>query len=120
VKNNTLRIAMSELGLPEADSILVDPTALALIRRDSSQVARALFAFARETPLKVKGGMIGGRVYSPQAVEAISKLPTREVLLAMLMGTMNAPLTKLVHTINELNARLVRTVKAVADQKAQS
>jgi large subunit ribosomal protein L10 len=120
VKNNYLRIVLAEMELTEAESMLIDPTALALIRQDSSQVARTLLSFAREAPLKIKGGVIDGRVYSSRDVEEISRLPGREVLLAMLMGTMNAPLTRLVYTLNELNARLVRTLQAVADQKAQS
>jgi large subunit ribosomal protein L10 len=120
VKNNYLKIALSELGLPPADEILVDPTALALIRQDSGAVSKSLFAFSRETPLKVKGGMIGGKVYSADGVEAISRLPAKEVLLAMLMGTMQAPLARLVFGVNELNARLARALQAVADRKANA
>ncbi len=120
VKNNFLKIAFAELGFPSADEILVDPTAVALVRQDAGAVSKALFAFAKESPLKVKGGMVGGKVFTPAMVEALSRLPGREALLAMLMGTMNAPLSRLVYTMNELNARLVRTLQAVAEQKAKA
>ncbi len=120
VKNNFLRIAFAELGFPPADDILIDPTAVAFVKQDANVVSKALFAFTRESPLKVKGGMIGGKVFNARMIEELSRLPGREILLAMLMGTMNAPLSKLVGTLNELNARLVRTLQAVADQKAKA
>ena len=94
VKNNFLRIAFAELGFPAADELLVDPTAVAFVKQDANTVSKALFAFTREAPLKVKGGMIGGKVFDARMIEELSRLPGREILLAMLMGTMNAPLSQ--------------------------
>lgn len=119
VKNNYARLAMEQLGLPFSTDFLVDPTALALVRADISPVAKLLFDFMRDTTLKIKGGLVEGRMVSAADVEAISKLPAREQLYAMLMGTMNAPLTNLLFAMNGVITKLVRTVQAVAEQKAK-
>lgn len=117
VKNNYARLAMNELGFPFEEDFLVDPTALALARADIGPITKVLFDFTRDSTLKIKGGLVEGRVVSPAEVEAISKLPGRNDLYAMLMGTMNAPLTNLVFAMNGIVTKLVRTVQAVADSK---
>ena len=119
VKNNYARLALEQLQLPFSAEFLVDPTAVALVRSDIGPVAKLLFDFMKETSLRVKGGLVEGRVVSFAQVEAISKLPSREQLYAMLMGTMNAPLTNLMYAMNGVVSKLVRTVQAVADQKAK-
>ncbi|MBN1836281.1 MAG: 50S ribosomal protein L10 [Spirochaetales bacterium] len=120
IKNNYARLAMEQMELPFSAEFLVDPTALALVRADVGPVAKLLFDFMRETTLKVKGGLVEGRVVSSADVEAISKLPAREMLYAILMGTMNAPLTNLLYAMNGVVTKLVRTVQAVAEQKAKA
>jgi large subunit ribosomal protein L10 len=64
--------------------------------------------------------MIDGQVLKTPAVEAISRLPGRLELLAMMMGVMNAPLRNLMYVLNGVSSKLVRTLKAVADQKAKA
>jgi len=118
IKNNYARLAMEQLELPYSDEFLMDPTALALVRGDVSPVAKLLFDFTRDTSLKIKGGLVEGKAISSTDVEAISRLPTREQLYAILMGTMNAPLTNLMYAMNGVVTKLVRTVQAVADKKA--
>ena len=120
IKNNYARLAMEQMELPFSDEFLVDPTAMALVRADIGPVAKLLFEFVRETTLKVKGGLVEGRVVTSADVEAISRLPGRDQLYAMLMGTMNAPLTNLLFAMNGIVTKLVRTVQAVADQKAKA
>jgi len=58
-----------------------------------------------------------GKVLSPAEIDALAKLPTREELLARLIGTMQAPVARFVQTLNEVPARFVRTVAAVRDSK---
>ena len=118
IKNNYARLAMDQLELPYAAEFLVDPTALALVRGDVSPVARLLFDFMRETSLKVKGGLVEGKMVSGAEVEAISKLPAREQLYALLMGTLNAPLMNLMYAMNAVVTKLVGTLQAVAEKKA--
>lgn len=117
VKNDYARIAMEQLGMPDAAGLLKGPTALALVGRDVGPAAKVILDFTKDSPLQLKGALVGGRLFGAKEVEALSKLPGRETLLAMLMGTMKAPLQNLVYVINGVTGKLVRTLAAVAEQK---
>ena len=120
VKNNFARIAFEQLSAPDVSSYLIGPTAVAISPKDSSEVAKILFDFAKETPaLKVKGALVGGTVYDNTQIEAYSKLPGRLELISMLMSVINGPARNLAAALNDVPARLVRTVKAIADRKAE-
>lgn len=120
IKNNFARIAFEQLSAPDVSSYLTGPTAVTIAPKDANEVAKVLFDFAKETPaLHVKGGLVGKTVYNAAQVEAFSKLPGRLELISMLMSVMNAPARNLAAALNDINARLVRTVKAVADKKAE-
>ena len=121
VKNNYARIAFEKLSAPDVSGYLVGPTAVTISPKDSNEVAKILFDFARETPaLKVKGGLVGPSVYDSRQVEAFSKLPGRLELISMLMSVMNGPVRNLAAALNDIPSRLVRTIKAVADKKAEA
>ncbi|MDR2185245.1 MAG: 50S ribosomal protein L10 [Treponema sp.] len=121
VKNNFARIAFEQLSAPDVSAYLVGPTAVAISPKDSNEVAKILFDFAKEAPaLKVKGGLVGSSIYGGKQVEAFSRLPGRLQLISMLMSVMNGPVRNLAGALNDVNARLVRTVKAIADKKAES
>ncbi|MCL1836389.1 MAG: 50S ribosomal protein L10 [Treponema sp.] len=118
IKNNYARLAFEQLSLPDVSSCLVGPTAVAIAPKDSSEVAKILFDFARETPaLKVKGALVAGTLYDKVQTEAYSKLPGRLELISMLMSVMNGPARNLAAALNDVPSRLVRTIKAIADQK---
>jgi large subunit ribosomal protein L10 len=121
VKNNFARIAFNELSAPDVSPHLVGPTAVAVAPEDSNEVAKILFNFSKEVPaLKVKGALIAGNVYDAKQTEAFSKLPGRLELISMLMSVMNGPARNLAAALNDVPARLVRTVKAVADKKGEA
>jgi large subunit ribosomal protein L10 len=121
VKNNFARIAFEELKAQDVSAYLTGPTAVAIAPKDSNEVAKILFDYAREVPaLKVKGGLLGAAVYDHAQVEAFSKLPGRLELISMLMSVMNGPARNLAAALNDIPARLVRTVKAIADKKAEA
>ena len=118
VKNNFARLAFEELKTPDVSGYLVGPTAIAIASRDSNEVAKILLDFIKEAPtLKIKGGLVGNTVYSDKQMEAFSKLPGRLELISMLMSVMNGPARNLAAALNDIPSRLVRTVKAIADQK---
>ncbi len=117
VKNNYTKIAMEELGLPDVSDFLFGPTALALTKGEVGPVAKVLLDFGRDTSVAIKGGVVGGKVFSLDQVKALSALPGREQLLAMLMGTMNAPLQNLTNCLNGILQKLVRTLQAIAEKK---
>jgi large subunit ribosomal protein L10 len=91
---------------------------VAISPKDSNEVAKILFDFVKEAPtLKVKGALVEGTVYNAAQTEAYSKLPGKLELISMLMSVMNGPARNLAAALNDVPARLVRTIKAVADKK---
>jgi large subunit ribosomal protein L10 len=119
VKNNFARLAFEQLSAPDVAEYLTGPTAVAISPKDPNEVAKILLDFVREAPaLHIKGGLVGDAVYDAKQIEAFSKLPGRLELISMLMSVMNGPVRNLATALNDVNARLVRTIKAVGDQKA--
>ena len=120
VKNNFARLAFKELSLPDGVAgLLTGPTAIAIASKDTNEVAKILVDFTKEAPvLNIKGGLLGKDLYNFQQIEAFSKLPSRLELISMLMSVMNGPARNLAAALNDVPARLVRTVKAIADKKA--
>jgi large subunit ribosomal protein L10 len=120
VKNNFARLAFEQLSSQDVSGYLVGPTAVAISPKDSNEVAKILLDFIKEAPaLKVKGGLVGASVYDAKQIEAFSRLPGRLELISMLMSVMNGPARNLAAALNDIPARLVRTVKAIADKKAE-
>jgi large subunit ribosomal protein L10 len=121
IKNNFARIAFEELKAPsEVASYLVGPTAVAVAPKDSNEVAKIILDFTKEAPvLKLKGGLVGNTVYDGVQIAAFSKLPGRLELISMLMSVMNGPARNLAAALSDIPSRLVRTIKAVADKKAE-
>ncbi len=120
VKNTLMRRASEAGGLLEPLARdLKGPNALVLGYGDPVTLAKLLVKFAQDTPLlKIKGGALGGQVLTPQEVEALSKLPTREVLLAQLLGTMQAVPQALVTVLSGVIRNFLNVLVAIKDQKA--
>ena len=88
------------------------------ISTDPVAAAKVLNEFAKTNEkFVIRAGAMAGQVMTPKQVATLATLPSREELLAKLLGTMQAPITKFVQTLNEVPARFVRTVAAVRDQK---
>jgi large subunit ribosomal protein L10 len=98
--------------------MLVGPTALALVKGDAAAAAKILSDTARALrgPLVFKGGLLSGAVLSAADVEAIAKLPSRDVLNAQLVGTIAAPLTGLARTLNALIVGVAVQLGQIRDQ----
>jgi large subunit ribosomal protein L10 len=121
VKNNFARLAFEQLSAPDVSAYLTGPTAVAISPKDANEVAKLLFDFTKEAPvLNIKGGLLGKSIYNASQVEAFSKLPGRLELISMLMSVMNGPARNLAAALNDIPSRLVRTIKAVGDKKAES
>jgi large subunit ribosomal protein L10 len=119
VKNNYLDLALKELGKPDVSEMLKGPTGTTFISRDAGPVAKILVEFAKEIPLVVKGGIIEGKKFGKDGVTALSKLPSRQELLASMLGSLKAPATNTVYVLQGVITKFVRTLQAVADKKAQ-
>jgi large subunit ribosomal protein L10 len=117
VKNRFAKIALKDLERPLVDEYLTGPTALALPTGESGAVAKVLVEFAKNAPMSIKGGIVDGNVFNASQMEEFSKLPTKDELIAKLMGTMRAPVQNVVYVLNAVPTKLVRTLQAVADAK---
>ena len=96
------------------------PTAVAFIFENETDCAKALLDYAKTNKkLNVKGGFIGGRAFTAKDVEALAALPSREVLIAQVIGAIAAPLSNLVGVIEALYADPIRVIGAVADKVAE-
>ena len=97
VKNTLARRAAEAAGVPALESELAGPVAIAFGYDDLSTPARLLNEFVRTTRLKldIKGGLVEGRVFSPDQVKQLADLPSREVLIAQLLGTLQSPVGQL-------------------------
>lgn len=120
VVKNTLYLRSWGESAPEGiEDVTHGPTAVAYVSGDEAAAAKALVDFANETKkMSFKAALLSGQIVSAEKVEALAKLPSREVLIAKTMGTMLAPGNKLAATLNESIARLARALQAYADQKS--
>jgi len=83
--------------------------------------AKVLNDFAKSNDkLKLKAGAMPNSVLDENGVKQLASMPSREELLAKLLGTMQAPVAQFVRTLNEVPARFARTLAAVRDQKEQA
>jgi large subunit ribosomal protein L10 len=117
VKNSLTERAADEAGASALKDLLKGPTALAFVTGDAAIAAKALNDAARTLhTLEFKGGLMDSAALSAADVQAIARLPAREVLHAQLVGTIAAPITGLVRGLNALIAGLAIQLKAIADQ----
>ncbi len=117
VKNSLTERAADEAGAHELKAMLEGPTALAFVSGDAALAAKALNDAARAMhALEFKGGLMDSTALSADDVRAIARLPAREVLNAQLVGTIAAPLTGLVRTLNALIAGLAIQLQQIAEK----
>ena len=103
VKNTLTRFAAKEVGFEELDEQLNGPTALAISTTDAVAPAQVISDFAKEVEaLQIKAGFVDGKVISLDEVKTLASTPSREVLIAKIMGSLNAPISKLVRTLQAL------------------
>jgi large subunit ribosomal protein L10 len=110
LKNTLLRRATAAAGLTELDEVLTGPTAIAFSTTDVVAPARILNDFAKKNDaLKLKGGVVEGRVIDAVQLKALAELPSRDGLLSMLLSVLQAPMRN-----------FALAVKAVAEKEEQS
>jgi len=119
VKNTLLRLAARGTPVACLDAELKGPTAIALVTGDPVAPAKALVEFAKANQkFELKAGMLDGKLLRPEDVKALADLPSREVLLARLLGTLNAPTGNFVGVLAAIPRSLVQVLSAIKDQKA--
>ncbi|UCH54265.1 MAG: 50S ribosomal protein L10 [Pseudomonadota bacterium] len=120
IKNTLARRAVDGSDWACLQDQMSGPLAYA-VSSDPVAVAKVLSEFAKDNDaLKIKAGAMGGKLMTVAQIQALATLPGREQLLAMLLGTMQAPVQKFVQTLNEVPAKFVRTLAAVRDAKEKA
>jgi large subunit ribosomal protein L10 len=118
VKNTLVRRAVENTPFATLADRMVGPLAYG-IGPDPVAVAKVLNDFAKSNEkFVIAGGAMPGQVMSAAQIAALASLPSRNELIAKLLGTMQAPVAKFVRTLNEVPGRFVRTLAAVRDAKA--
>jgi len=120
LKNSLARRAVKGTPFEKLSEQMVGPLIYG-ISQDPVAGAKVLSAFAKDNEkLVIRGGAMPNVLMSVKDVKALAALPSREELLAKLVGTMQAPIVKLVRTMNEVPGKFVRTLAAVRDKQAAS
>ncbi|GHU71079.1 50S ribosomal protein L10 [Clostridia bacterium] len=121
LKNTLVQRALDELGVKGLDAYLTGPSAFAFGVKDPVAPAKVLTDYVAKTKnehLKAKGGYVDGTAFGPEGVKALSELPPKEVLIARMMGSLNAPITNFVGTLSAVLRSVVYALDAVRKQKA--
>ncbi|HBC56016.1 MAG TPA: 50S ribosomal protein L10 [Gammaproteobacteria bacterium] len=118
VRNTLARRALDETEFACMSDGLTGPMILAFSLEDPGAAARIVHKFSKENELLVpKVVALSGKLLSPAELEALSKMPTKDQAISMLMGTMKAPVQKLAATLAAPHGKLVRTLLAVKQAK---
>lgn len=103
VKNTLTRFAANEVGLSELDPVLNGPTALATSDSDVVAPAKILVEFAKDNEqLKIKAGFVDGKVIDVEEVKVYASIPSKEVLISKMMGSLQAPISSLVRALDAI------------------
>ena len=123
VKNTMLRIAAKEAGIEGLDEHLEGTTAFAFSAEDAVAPAKVICGFIKKNKLEetevltVKVGMVEGKVIDVKEVQALAALPSREELIAKLLGSMNAPIANTVGVLSGVIRNAVYVLDAIRAQK---
>ena len=117
VKNTLARRAVADTPFAGLAEQMTGPLAYG-ISSDPVAAAKVLSDYARTNDkLVIRGGAMANQVMSAKDVSRLASMPSREQLIAQLMGTMRAPVAKFVQTLNEVPGKFVRTLAALQDQR---
>lgn len=121
VKNTLTRFAAQNAGLGDLSDSLNGTTSLAISHEDPIAPMRVINKFAKQfngAKFTIKAGFVDGKVISVDEIKALAELPSKEVLLSMLLSAMQGPVRGLAVSLDATISGLARALQAVADQKA--
>ena len=108
LKNTLVRRSLDDMGIQGWDHVLSGPTAYAFGMKDAVSPAKVVCDFIDKTKndhLTVEVGLMGSEVLDVDAVKSLASLPSREVLLSRLVGSLNSPIAKLVYTLEAIRKK---------------
>ncbi len=118
VKNTLIRRALEESGLPYDPEVMTGPCLVTFAYDDIAQAAKVMTDFVRTSQERVRivGGIVGGRLVDAQQVQALTELPSREVLIARVLGGVQAPISGLVGVLSSVLRGVINVVNARVQQ----
>jgi large subunit ribosomal protein L10 len=120
-KTSVARMALKEAKFEDLAGRIEGQMALILSNADASEVSKVLIKFAKDYEgFIVRGGMLDGAFLTESQVKTLSDLPSREVLLAKLMGTMSAPMTRFARALNAKTTDFMSILKQKSDVDEKS
>lgn len=118
IKNNMLKRAADELKIEGMDDYFKGPTAVAFGYEDPVAPAKVLCKFVKDAnKTQIKGGILDGKAMDSKGIESLSKLPSKEELIAKMLGSLNAPVTNFALALQAIPRGLACALNAVAGQK---
>ena len=121
IRNSLAKRAFEGTDFECLKDALLGPNIVAFSIEDPGAGARIFKDFAKENEeFEIKALSIGGKLLAADQIDTLAKLPTREEALALLMAVMQAPVTKLVRTLNDVPGKVTRVIAAVRDQKQET
>ncbi|MDR0286616.1 MAG: 50S ribosomal protein L10 [Clostridiales bacterium] len=118
-KNTLASLAAEEAGIKGVEAYFKGPTAIATSGTDLTAAAKILSDFSKKhQALEIKGGYVDGTVIDEKGVKILAELPSREVLIAKVLGGFNAPITGLVNVLNGNIRGLAIVLNAIAEKKS--
>jgi large subunit ribosomal protein L10 len=118
VKNTLMRVALERAGLPYSDEIMDGPCAVTFVYDEIPAATRVVNIYSRdhEEQFQIRGGVVGGKLADVAQVRSLITLPSREVLLARVLGGLQAPMTGLVGTLSAVLRGFLTVLNARAEQ----
>lgn len=118
-KNTLIAIAVKDTPIEAAKEFFVGPTAVAFGFDDPVAAAKKLLEYSEKNDkLKIKSGIVEGKLLSVNELKALSKLPSRNILLGMMAGTFQAPATKLACALSATIVQFAYALEAVKNKKS--
>jgi large subunit ribosomal protein L10 len=118
VKNTLMKRAIEENKAEGTDRLFVGPIAVAFSKEDIGQTAKAILEFRKKVEkVDLKGALVDGRLYEREEIEQIAKLPSKDVLLGQLAGTMVAPLSNFASVLAASIRDFVNVLNNLKDKK---
>lgn len=123
MKNTLARLAAKDAGLDSLCDYLTGSTSIAVCEGDPVAAAKVVAEFSKKLAAQqkfvIKGGFVDGKVITAPEVQALADLPSKEILIATVLGTMIAPIRGLATVLDANISGLARVVQAIADQKGE-
>ncbi|MCK5241584.1 50S ribosomal protein L10 [bacterium] len=121
LKNTLSKKLFAEARIGELDEYLQGPVAVGFLSDDVAASAKAILDFAKKNELLVvKAGYVDGKLIEVSGIKTIASLPSREVLLAMVLSTMQAPVKDLLSVLQGTTRKLVYALNAIKEQKEKA